>query len=249
MYPYNRLIQIFPDPTMRRFRILPRNMPPPQVAPATVLYSQIFPPPRNWLGAGTRNTMESGNKIETMCPTKKSTWQPRWQKNDRVSWQEGPWIVTVTRIFMFEHFFQGYFMDRRIGFIEEGPSGQCTTWSTQVSRMQLHAAYSRIARNKGKHTDYSPSLHLSPRARSALKRPATFHNAGFDRMLWTTMEDDGVAPSKTISFQCLQRHQHTKATLAQKSRTSTALPRQDYNQSASEIPCEGSRSSLSHQRR
>jgi hypothetical protein len=49
-------------------------------------------------------------------------------------------------------FFQGYVMDRRISFIEEGPSGQSTTRSTQVSRTQLHAAYFRTARKKGKHT-------------------------------------------------------------------------------------------------
>jgi hypothetical protein len=54
MYPYDHLIQIFPDPAMRRLRILPHNMPPPRAAPATVLYSQIFPPPGNWLGVGAR---------------------------------------------------------------------------------------------------------------------------------------------------------------------------------------------------
>jgi Skp family chaperone for outer membrane proteins len=45
-------------------------------------------------------------------------------------------------------FFQGYVLDRRIGFIEEGPSGQPTTRTTQVSRPQLHAAYFRTARKK-----------------------------------------------------------------------------------------------------
>jgi hypothetical protein len=57
-------------------------------------------------------------------------------------------------------FFQGYVLDRRIGFIEEGPSGQHTTRSTQVSRPQLHAAYSRTAR-KEKHmtTTRQPSTY------------------------------------------------------------------------------------------
>jgi hypothetical protein len=33
-------------------------------------------------------------------------------------------------------------------------------------------------------------------------------------MLRMTVDDDGVVPSNTTSFRCLQRHQHTRATLA-----------------------------------
>jgi hypothetical protein len=102
---------------------------------------------------------------------------------------------------------------------------------------------------KKTHANYSPSLHLSPRVSSALKRPAAFHSTTSDQTLWMAVDDDGVAPSKITSFRCLQRHQHTRATPVQKSRTSAALPRQDCNQSESEIPWEGIRSSLSHQRR
>jgi hypothetical protein len=89
---------------------------------------------------------------------------------------------------------------------------------------------------KKTHANYSPSLHLSPRESSALKRPAAFHNTASDRMLRMTVDDNGVVPLNTTSFRCLQRHQHTRATPVQKSRMSAALPRQDCNQSESKTP-------------
>jgi hypothetical protein len=138
-------------------------------------------------------------------------------------------------------------MDRRIGFIKKGPSGRCKMRSTQTSMTQLHAAYSRTARKRITHSNYSPNLHLSPRVSSPPKEACS--SSASERMLWMTADGDGVAPSKTMSFRCIQRHQHTRATPVQKSRTSTALPRQDCNQSVSKTPCGGSRSSLSHQRR
>jgi hypothetical protein len=82
--------------------------------------------------------------------------------------------------------------------------------------MQFHTANSKTARKEKTHANYSPNLHLSLRASSALKRPAAFHSTTSDRMLQTTVDNDGVVPSKTISFRCLQRHQHTRATPVQK---------------------------------
>jgi hypothetical protein len=132
------------------------------------------------------------------------------------------------------HFFQGYALDRRIGFKEEGPSGQCTTRSTHRDRNSTLLILGQ--QEKKTHANYSPSLHLPPRESSTLKRPAAFHSTASDRMLRMTVDDDGVAPSNTTSFRCLQRHQHTRATLVHKSRMSAALPRQDCNQSESKTP-------------
>jgi hypothetical protein len=95
-------------------------------------------------------------------------------------------------------FLQGYIIDRRIGFTEKGPSGQNTTRSTQTSSTQTprHQWYQRT------HTDYSPNLHLSTWASSALKRPAAFHNSASPRIKCTTAIGEGVAPSNTMSFRC-----------------------------------------------
>jgi hypothetical protein len=49
-------------------------------------------------------------------------------------------------------------------------------------------------------SNYSPSLHLSTTARSALKRLAAFHNSASLRTLRMTTCGEAVAPSKTTSF-------------------------------------------------
>jgi hypothetical protein len=98
--------------------------------------------------------------------------RPKWTKSDTI-WTQNPsgrWRCpngwpTSARI----NFFQGYVMDIRICSIEERPTGQNTTRSTQTSRTQLHAAYSRTTRKKETHSNYLPSLHLSTRVSSALK--------------------------------------------------------------------------------
>jgi hypothetical protein len=82
--------------------------------------------------------------------------------------------------------------------------------STQTSRTQLHAVYFRTTRKEKAHSDYSPNLHLSTRVSSVLKRPVAFHSSASLRMLRITTCGEGVAPSRTMSFRCLQRHQQIR---------------------------------------
>jgi hypothetical protein len=120
--------------------------------------------------------------------------------------------------------------------------------STQTSKTQIHAAYSRTAKPKNTR-NYSPTLHLSTEASLALKRPAAVHSSASARTLRITDPEDGDAPSKTMSLRCLHKHQHTSAMPVQKSRRSSFPSCQDRNQSGNAVSCVERRSTLSHQRK
>ena len=100
-------------------------------------------------------------------------------------------------------FFQGYVMDRRIGFIE----GR--------AKMPNYNAYIRHRRRvthppPPTHTDYLLNLHISTWAKLPLRSPASLHVVASSAIRLETVNMEGVAPSKTTSFWWRHKHQHIR---------------------------------------
>jgi hypothetical protein len=123
---------------------------------------------------------------------------------------------------------QGYVMERRIYFIEEGPEGQSTThfWH---SRQKAHPTLPYKGSCTHLLQDYSRHLHFSTSTRLPLNKLARRHMSASSEIRVTTALKDGVAPSKTMSFRC--RHgQQTRVTAIQRSRSLPGPPRFDWSQ-------------------
>jgi hypothetical protein len=135
--------------------------------------------------------------------------------------------------FSLKFFFQGYVMERRICFIEEGPEGQGTThfWH---NRPRVQPTLPKKGSTQPL-TDYSRHLHFPTSTRQPLNNPARRHNSASSEIRSTTALKDGVAPSKTTSFRWRQRHQQIRVTAVQRSLSLPGPPRFDWSQGTKQV--------------
>jgi hypothetical protein len=139
-------------------------------------------------------------------------------------------------------------MERRMGFKEERPEGlKYNTLGAQAPAQRN----SPLPLGGSTHTlpDYSWHLHLSTSARDPLKIPATLHSSASLAIDESTADLEGSTLSNTISLRCRQRHQQTRATPVQRSRSTPGPPCLSCSQPTKLVSTCSIHSSFPHQRR